>query len=299
MPGDRPTPWPLISVAIEPRSRVDLQKLAAALAALAAKDPSIRVSTDSESGQTVIRAANERLLDAKLDLLRRTYGIGVNISAVQVAYRERLTRHVEMRHEPETPTGEPGDRVSIRLEVGPNEPGKGNQLESRIPLGRLDEAYVQAIGQGVEVALETGVLGGFPLDEVKVVLVDATWHSAAPPARAFDVVARAAMREAMAKAEPVLVEPVMRLAVTVPEDLAGAVIGDLVGRAARIRGRERRGDAVVIGAEAWLSSMLGYGKALQAMSDGRATLTMDFDRFAPSSAPEHDPPFGPAMAMRA
>jgi elongation factor G len=251
----------LVAVAIEPRSRADEQKLGAALAALAAKDPSIRISTDAESGQTVIAAASEAVLDATLDLLRHTWDIGLNAGAPQVAYRERLTRPVETQHPLKTSTGEPGDRVSIRLAVGPNEPGKGNQLESRIGVGRLDEACVRAIEQGVEAALETGMLAGFPLDQVKVVLVDATWQGAAPPARAFDVVARAAMREAMVKAGPVLVEPVMRLAVTIPEDVAGAILRDLVARAGRIQGRRRRGDAAVIEAEMWLSTLLGYAAA--------------------------------------
>jgi elongation factor G len=289
----------LIAVAIEPRSRADQQKLVAALAALAAEDPAIRVSTDSESSQTVIAAASESLLDAKLDLLWRTYGIGVNVSAPQVAYRERLTRSVELQHESKVRTGEPGDRVAVRLAVGPNEPGRGNRFESRIAVGRLNDDCIRAMEEGVRLALGTGVNAGFPVDDVKVVLLDAAFHGATPPAWAFDVVSRAAMREAMAKADPVLVAPVMRLTVTVPEELVAAVIRDLVDRSARIQARERRGDAVVIGVEVWLSTMLGYARVLQAISDGRAAFAMDFDRYEPVPGPGHDPPFGPAMAMRA
>jgi elongation factor G len=290
-------PW-LVEVAIEPKSKADREKLDAALAELAAGDPSFRVSTDQESGQTILKGMDERHLDTKLDTLKRTYKIDANIGALQVAFRERITQRVEVEYTHKKIHGPKGDFACVKFIVEPNEPGKGYVFESRIADGAMEE-YIPGIEKGLESVLPSGVVAGFPVADVMVQLVDARYHDVDSSERAFEIASRAAFREALQKGNSVLLEPVMKVEVVTPEDCTGSVIGDLNSRRGRILGQGMRGNANVVNAMVPLMNMFGYVNKLRSMSRGRATFTMQFDHYAPAPMPEDNPPFRPAMGMRA
>ena len=291
-------PW-LVEVAIEPKSKADREKLGAALAKLAAEDPSFRVSTDQESGQTILKGMGELHLDTKIDILGRTYKVDANIGALQVAFRERITQRVEVEYTYKKVLGPKGDIAGVKFIVEPNEPGKGYAFESKIVGGAVKE-YIPGVEKGLESVLSSGVVAGFPVVDVKVQLVDAKYHDVDSSPRAFEIASRAAFREALQKGKSVLLEPVMRVEVVTPEDCTGSVIGDLNLRRGQIQGQDMRGNASVINAMVPLMNMFGYVNNLRSMSQGRATFTMQFDHYAPAlPLPEDDPPFRPAIGMRA
>jgi elongation factor G len=283
----------------EPKSKADREKLDVALAKLAAEDPSFRVSTDLESGQTILKGMGELHLDTKFDVLRRTYKVDANIGALQVAFRERMTQRVEVEYTYKKIYSPKGDFASVKFIVEPNEPGKGYAFESKIVDGAMQE-YIPGIEKGLEGVLSAGVVAGFPVVDVKVQLVDAKYHDVDSSVWAFEIASRAAFREALQKAKSVLLEPVMRVEVVTPDDCTGSVIGDLNLRRGQILGQDMRGNANVINARVPLMQMFGYVNNLRSMSQGRATLQMQFDHYAPAPpSPEDDPPFRPAIGMRA
>jgi elongation factor G len=301
MPDDIHTPQPgLVEVAIEPKSKADREKLDIALAKLAAEDPSFRVSTDLESGLTILKSMGELHLDTKLDTLRRTYKVEANVGAPQVAFRERVTLRVEHSYTHKKQTGATGQFAAVTIIVEPNAAGKGYEFESRVVGGAVPKEYIAGVEKGLESVLSSGVVAGFPVVDVKVQLIDAKYHDVDSSVRAFEIAARAAFREALQKAKSVLLEPVMRVEVVTPDDCTGSVIGDLNSRRGQIRGQDMRGNANVINATVPLMQMFGYVNNLRSMSQGRATFQMQFDHYAPAPpSPEDDPPFRPAIGMRA
>src|ERR1700722_5176953 len=277
-------PEPVIEIAIEPKSKADQEKLGVALAKLAAEDPSFRVSTDQESGQTILKGMGELHLDIKVDILRRTYKVDANIGAPQVAFRERITRRVEHSYTHKKQTGGTGQFAAITLIVEPNEPGKGYEFESKVVGGAVPKEYIPGVEKGIESVLSSGVVAGFPIVDVKVQLIDGKYHDVDSSALAFEIATRACFREALQKGKSVLLEPIMKVEVVTPEDYTGSVIGDLNSRRGQIQGQDMRGNANVINAMVPLMNMFGYVNNLRSMSQGRATFTMQFDHYAEAPA---------------
>ncbi len=272
-------PEPVIEIAIEPKSKADQEKLGLALAKLAAEDPSFRVSTDSESGQTILKGMGELHLDIKVDILRRTYKVDANIGAPQVAYRETITKKAEVDYTHKKQTGGTGQFARVKLVVMPNDPGAGFGFESKIVGGAVPKEYIPGVEKGLQSVIGAGVVAGFPVVDVKVELIDGAFHEVDSSALAFEIASRAAMREALQKGSSVLLEPVMKVEVTTPEDYTGSVIGDLNSRRGQIQGQDMRGNAVVINAMVPLANMFGYVNTLRGMSQGRASYTMQFDHY--------------------
>jgi elongation factor G len=289
----------LVEIAIEPKSKADGEKLGIALVKLAAEDPTFGVSIDHESGQTILKGVSELHLDAKLDVLRRTYNIDARVGASQVAFRERITQPAEVEYTHKKQSGGSDQFAVVKLRVEPNELGKGYQFESKIAGGAVPKEYIPGVEKGVESVLSSGVVAGFPVVDVKVELIDGKYHDVDSSALAFEIAARAAFREALQKARSVLLEPIMKVEVVTPEDCIGSVIGDLNLRRGQIQGQDMRGNATVISAMVPLMSMFGYVNNLRLMSRGHAAFTMQFDHYAPAPLPEDDPPFRPAIGMRA
>jgi len=277
-------PEPVIEIAIEPKSKADQEKLGVALAKLAAEDPSFRVSTDQESGQTILKGMGELHLDIKVDILRRTYKVDANIGAPQVAFRERITRSAEVNYTHKKQTGGTGQYAKVTLVVEPNEPGKGYEFESKVVGGAVPKEYIPGVEKGIESVLTAGVVAGFPVVDVKVQLIDGDYHDVDSSALAFEIASRAAFREALQKGKSVLLEPIMKVEVVTPEDYTGSVIGDLNSRRGQIQGQDMRGNANVINAMVPLMNMFGYVNNLRSMSQGRATFTMQFDHYAEAPA---------------
>src|SRR5437773_2253211 len=273
-------PDPVIEIAIEPKSKADQEKLGVALAKLAAEDPSFRVSTDQESGQTILKGMGELHLDIKVDILRRTYKVDANIGAPQVAFRERVTRRAEVDYTHKKQTGGTGQFARVKFIVEPNEPGKGFEFESKVVGGSVPKEYIPGVEKGLNSVLGSGVVAGFPVVDVKVQLVDGAYHDVDSSALAFEIASRAAFREALQKGKSVLLEPIMKVECVTPEDYTGSVIGDLNSRRGQIQGQDMRGNANVINAMVPLKNMFGYVNNLRSMSQGRATFTMQFDHYA-------------------
>jgi elongation factor G len=272
-------PDPVIEIAIEPKSKADQEKLGVALAKLANEDPSFRVSTDTESGQTILKGMGELHLDIKVDILKRTYKVDANIGAPQVAYREKVTRAVTKDYTHKKQTGGTGQYARVKFIVEPNETGKGYEFESKIVGGNVPKEYIPGVEKGIESVLGSGVLAGFPVVDLKVTLIDGAYHEVDSSALAFEIAARAALREALQEGKSVLLEPIMKVEVVTPEDYTGSVIGDLNSRRGQIQGQDMRGNANVINAMVPLANMFGYVNTLRSMSQGRATFTMQFDHY--------------------
>jgi len=272
-------PDPVIEIAIEPKSKADQEKLGIALSKLAAEDPSFRVSTDTESGQTILKGMGELHLDIKVDILRRTYKVDANVGAPQVAYRETLTKKAEIDYTHKKQSGGSGQFARVKIVAFPNEVGKGYEFESKIVGGSVPKEYIPGVEKGLESVMNSGPLAGFPVVDVKVELIDGAYHDVDSSALAFEIASRAAFREAMQKGGAVLLEPIMKVEVVTPEDYTGSVIGDLTGRRGQVQGQDMRGNAIVINAMVPLANMFGYVNTLRSMSQGRATFTMQFDHY--------------------
>jgi elongation factor G len=273
-------PDPVIEIAIEPKSKADQEKLGVALAKLVAEDPSFRVTTDQESGQTIIKGMGELHLDIKVDILKRTYKVDANIGAPQVAYREKITRPATVDYLHRKQTGGHGQYAKIKIIAEPAAPGTGFEFDNEVVGGAVPKEFIPAVEKGLEGQMTAGVLAGFPVVDVKVRLVDGDSHDVDSSAMAFEIAARAAMREALQKGGPVLLEPIMKVEVVTPEDYTGSVIGDLNSRRGQIQGQDMRGNANVIAAMVPLANMFSYVNNLRSMSQGRATFTMQFDHYA-------------------
>jgi elongation factor G len=273
-------PEPVIEMKVEPKTKGDQEKMAVALYKLAAEDPSFRVSTDSESGETIIKGMGELHLDIKVDILKRTHKVEVQVGAPQVAYREAVTRKVVKDYTHKKQTGGTGQFARVILEIEPNEAGAGNAFESRIVGGSVPKEYIPGVEKGMNSVLSSGPLIGFPVVDMKVALVDGAYHEVDSSAIAFEIATRAAMREAFEQAGAVLLEPMMKVEVTSPEEFVGSVIGDLNSRRGQIVGTSMRGNANIINALVPLANMFGYINNLRSMSQGRASYTMQFDHYA-------------------
>ena len=272
-------PDPVIEIAVEPKTKGDQEKMAIALFKLAAEDPSFRVTTDQESGQTILKGMGELHLDIKVDILKRTYKVDANIGAPQVAYRETLTKKTEVDYTHKKQTGGTGQFARVKFVVEPNEVGKGFQFDSKIVGGSVPKEYIPGVEKGLESVLGSGVVAGFPIVDVKVELIDGAYHEVDSSALAFEIASRAAFREALQKAGPVLLEPIMRVEITTPEDYLGSVIGDVNSRRGQISGTDTRGNAQIVNAMVPLANMFGYVNTLRSMSQGRASYTMLFDHY--------------------
>ena len=272
-------PEPVIEIAIEPKSKADQEKLGVALQKLAAEDPSFRVSTDQESGQTILKGMGELHLDIKVDILRRTYKVDANIGAPQVAYREKLTRRVEQDYTHKKQTGGTGQFARVKIIFEPNDAGLGNSFESKIIGGSVPKEYIPGVEKGINSVMGAGILAGFPVVDVKATLIDGAYHDVDSSVLAFEIASRAAFREALQKGGSVLLEPIMKVEVVTPEEYTGSCIGDLNSRRGQIQGQDVRGNANVINAMVPLANMFGYVNQLRSFSQGRATFTMQFDHY--------------------
>ncbi len=272
-------PEPVITIAIEPKSKADQEKLGLALSKLAAEDPSFRVSTDQESGQTILKGMGELHLDIKVDILRRTYKVDANIGAPQVAYRETITKRAEVDYTHKKQTGGTGQFARVKLVIEPNEAGKGFEFESKVIGGSVPKEYIPGVEKGLNSVIGSGVLAGFPVVDVKVQLIDGAFHEVDSSALAFEIASRAGLREGLQKGGSVLLEPIMKVEVVTPEDYTGSVIGDLNSRRGQIQGQDMRGNAVVVNAMVPLANMFGYVNQLRSFSQGRANYTMQFDHY--------------------
>src|SRR5271154_1098694 len=272
-------PEPVIEIAIEPKSKADQEKLGVALQKLASEDPTFRVSTDQESGQTILRGMGELHLDIKVDILRRTYKVDANIGQPQVAYRETLGRKTEITYTHKKQTGGSGQFAEVKIIFEPVEPGVGYSFENKVVGGSVPREFVPGVEKGLLSAKENGLLAGFPVIDFKATLVDGKYHDVDSSVLAFEIAARAAFRELRDKAQPKLLEPIMKVEVTTPEDYVGDVIGDLNSRRGMIQGTDQRGNAQVIVAMVPLANMFGYVNTLRSMSQGRAQFHMDYDHY--------------------
>ena len=274
-------PAPVIEIAVEPKSKADQEKLGVALAKLAAEDPSFTVSTDHESGQTILKGMGELHLDIKIDILKRTYKVEANIGAPQVAYRESLGKKAEIDYTHKKQTGGTGQFARVKLVFEPGEPGSGFVFESGIVGGAVPKEYIPGVSKGLESAKDNGLLAGFPLIDFKATLIDGAYHDVDSSVLAFEIASRAAFKELRTKGAPKLLEPIMAVEVVTPEEYLGSVIGDLNGRRGQIQGQDVRGNAIVINAFVPLANMFGYVNNLRGMSQGRAQFTMQYDHYDP------------------
>ncbi len=272
-------PDPVIEIAIEPKSKADQEKLGVALAKLVAEDPSFRVHTDPESGQTIIKGMGELHLDIKVDILKRTYKVDANIGAPQVAYREKITKPVTVDYQHKKQTGGTGQFAQVKIVAEPLPPGTGFLFENEIIGGAVPKEYIPGVEKGLQSVLGAGILAGFPVVDLKVSLIDGRYHDVDSSALAFEIASRAALREALQKGGSVLLEPIMKVEVVTPEDYTGSVIGDLNSRRGQIQGQDMRGNANVVNAMVPLANMFSYVNNLRSMSQGRATFTMQFDHY--------------------
>ena len=273
-------PEPVIEVAVEPKTKGDQEKMSVALSRLADEDPSFRVATDPESGQTVIKGMGELHLEIIVDRMRREFKVEANVGAPQVAYRETITKAVEHDYTHKKQTGGAGQYARVKIRFEPLPPGSGFQFENAVVGGAVPREYVPGVEKGLKAARESGVLAGFPMIDFKAALIDGAYHDVDSSALAFEIAARACYREGIEKARPVLLEPIMRVEVVTPEDYMGDIIGDLNSRRGQIQGMDSRGNARVINAMVPLANMFGYVNNLRSMSQGRATYSMHFDHYA-------------------
>ncbi|HEX2591587.1 MAG TPA: elongation factor G [Rhizomicrobium sp.] len=272
-------PDPVIEVAIEPKTKADQEKMGMALVRLAQEDPSFRVSTDQESGQTILKGMGELHLEIKVDILKRTYKVDANVGAPQVAYRETLTKPITVDYTHKKQTGGSGQFARVKLEFEPLQPGEGFVFENEVVGGSVPKEFIPAVEKGLKAQKDSGLLAGFPVIDFKASLVDGAYHEVDSNALTFDIAARAAFRELASKGAVKLLEPVMKVEVVTPEDFLGGVIGDLNSRRGQVQGTDSRGNAQVVTAMVPLANMFGYINTLRSMSQGRAQYSMQFDHY--------------------
>ena len=272
-------PEPVISIAIEPKTKADQEKLGTSLAKLASEDPSFRVKTDEETGQTIISGMGELHLEIIVDRLMREFKVEANVGKPQVAYRETVTKKVKVEGKFVRQSGGRGQYGHVWLEVEPQEPGKGYEFVDGIKGGVVPREYIPAVDKGIQEAMDTGVLAGYPVVDFKVTLVDGSYHEVDSSEMAFKIAGSMGFKEGCQKAGAVLLEPVMSVEVVVPEEYMGDVIGDLNSRRGRIMGMEGRAGAQVVAAMVPLAQMFGYATDVRSATQGRATYTMTFDHY--------------------
>ncbi|MEM8744306.1 MAG: elongation factor G [Pseudomonadota bacterium] len=277
-------PNPVIEIAVEPKTKNDQEKMSMGLARLAAEDPSFQVMTDMESGQTIMKGMGELHLDILVDRLKREFKVDANIGQPQVAYRETISKSHEIDYTHKKQSGGSGQFARIKLVIEPTEPEEGFSFTSEIVGGVVPKEYVPGVEKGIKSVMDSGPLAGFPVIDFKVRLIDGAYHDVDSSVLAFEIAARAAMREGMPKAGAKLLEPIMKVEVVTPEEYTGGIIGDLNSRRGQILGQEARGNANVVNAYCPLANMFGYVSVLRSMSSGRAQFTMQFDHYEPVPA---------------
>ena len=278
-------PDPVIEIAIEPKTKADQERMGVALARLASEDPSFRVTSDQETGQTVIKGMGELHLEIKVDILKREYKVEANIGAPQVAYRETITKPAEIDYTHKKQSGGAGQFARVKIAFEPLVAGSGFVFENKVVGGSVPKEYIPGVTKGLNSALETGVVAGFPMIDFKATLTDGAYHDVDSSALAFEIAARAAFREGIGKCAPKLLEPIMKVEVVTPEDYMGDVIGDLNSRRGQVTGMDQRANARVINAMVPLANMFGYVNTLRSMSQGRAQFSMVFDHY--EQVPQH------------
>ncbi|MFL2787233.1 MAG: elongation factor G [Paracoccaceae bacterium] len=274
-------PDPVIEIAVEPKTKNDQEKMSQGLARLAAEDPSFRVETDLESGQTIMKGMGELHLDILVDRLKREFKVEANIGAPQVAYRETIGHEVEHTYTHKKQSGGSGQFAEVKMIIAPTEPGEGYSFESRIVGGSIPKEYIPGVEKGIKSVMDSGPLAGFPVIDFKVALIDGKFHDVDSSVLAFEIAARMAMREGMRKAGAKLLEPIMKVEVITPEEYTGGIIGDLTSRRGQVTGQEPRGNAIAVDVFVPLANMFGYINNLRSMSSGRANFSMAFDHYEP------------------
>jgi elongation factor G len=274
-------PDPVIEIAVEPKSKADQEKLSTGLNRLAQEDPSFKVSVDHESGQTIMKGMGELHLDILIDRLKREFKVECNVGAPQVAYRETLGKVAEVDYTHKKQSGGAGQFARVKMIFEPQESGKGYEFVSEIVGGAIPKEYIPGVQKGLDISSESGVIAGFPVIDFKVRLIDGAFHDVDSSVMAFEIAARAAFKEAMQKASPKLLEPIMSVEVITPDDYFGSVVGDLNSRRGMVRGSEMRGNSQVVSADVPLANMFGYVNTLRSLSQGRAQFTMQFSHYDP------------------
>jgi len=274
-------PEPVIEIAVEPKSKADQEKMGVALARLAAEDPSFRVETDIESGQTIMKGMGELHLDILVDRMRREFKVEANIGAPQVAYRETISHAIEHTYTHKKQTGGSGQFAEVKLSIAPTEPGEGYSFDSKIVGGTVPKEYVPGVEKGIKSVMDSGPLAGFPVIDFKVALIDGKYHDVDSSVLAFEIAARMCMREGLKRAGAKLLEPIMKVEVVTPDEYTGGVIGDLTSRRGMIQGQDSRANANVISCFVPLANMFGYINTLRSMTSGRAQFSMEFDHYEP------------------
>jgi len=272
-------PDPVIEIAVEPKTKADQEKMGIGLQRLAAEDPSFRVETDLESGQTIMKGMGELHLDILVDRLKREFKVEANIGAPQVAYRETISREAEITYTHKKQSGGSGQFAEVKMILMPTEPGEGYSFESRVVGGSVPKEYIPGVEKGINSVMDSGPLAGFPVIDFKVVLLDGKFHDVDSSVLAFEIAARMGMREGMRKAGAKMLEPIMKVEVVTPEEYTGGIIGDLTSRRGQVQGQDTRGNAIAIEAFVPLANMFGYINTLRSMSSGRANFSMQFDHY--------------------
>ena len=274
-------PDPVIEIAVEPKTKGDQEKMSMGLQRLSAEDPSFRVETDFESGQTIMKGMGELHLDILVDRLRREFGVDANIGAPQVAYRETIGHEVEHTYTHKKQSGGSGQYAEVKMLISPTEPGEGFSFESKIVGGSVPKEYIPGVEKGIKSVMDSGPLAGFPVIDFKVMLLDGKFHDVDSSILAFEIAGRMCMREGMRLAGAKMLEPIMKVEVITPEDYTGGIIGDLTSRRGQVTGQEPRGNAIAIDCFVPLANMFGYINTLRSMSSGRANFSMQFDHYDP------------------
>jgi elongation factor G len=271
-------PEPVIQLAIEPKTKADQEKLGMAIAKLVQEDPTLRVSTDPETGQTIIAGMGELHLEIIVDRMQREFGVGANVGKPQVAYRETIRQVAEYDYTHKKQTGGSGQYARVKLRVAPN-PTKGYEFENDVVGGAIPKEFISAVEKGVVEALEGGVMAGYQIVDVKVAVFDGDYHDVDSSEMAFKICSSICFKEAARKAKPVLLEPVMRVEVVVPEEFMGSINGDLISRRGRLEGTEIRGTTHLVKAMVPLSEMFGYATDMRSRTQGRGSFTMHFGQY--------------------
>jgi elongation factor G len=274
-------PVPVIDISVEPKTKDSIEKMTLGLQKLAAEDPSLRLRTDPETGQTILSGMGELHLEIVIDRLKREYGVEANIGAPQVAYRETITRSHTETYTHKKQTGGSGQFAEVKIAFEPLERNGGVVFENAVVGGAVPKEYIPAVEKGVRAQAETGVLAGFPTVDFKFTLLDGKYHDVDSSALAFEIAAKACFREGMKKAGPIILEPIMDVEVTTPPDHVGDVVGDLNRRRGMIQSQDILGTSVIVRAHVPLSEMFGYISDLRSMSKGRASFTMQFHHYDP------------------
>ena len=272
-------PEPVIEIAVEPKTKADQEKMSTGLARLAAEDPSFRVETDIESGQTIMKGMGELHLDILVDRLKREFKVEANIGAPQVAYRETIGHEAEIDYTHKKQSGGSGQFGRVKMIISPTEPGEGYSFESKIVGGSIPKEYIPGVEKGIKSVMDSGPLAGFPVIDFKVSLIDGAYHDVDSSVLAFELAARAGMREGLRKAGAKMLEPIMEVEVVTPDEYTGGINGDLTSRRGQVQGQDQRGNAIAITANVPLANMFGYINTLRSMSSGRANFSMQFSHY--------------------